>query len=1100
MNPSHRSKLNIFTFLAVFAVAFFAFGTAVVKAAPPTVVITVSPGTVLSGTAATITWTTTDATSCTASGDWSGAKALNGSESTGILTSEKTYTLTCTGPEGTASAFTFVSVTANPAPTVTLTATPSSVTSGGSSTLSWTSTSATTCTASGDWSGSKTVGSGTEVQNNLTSNKSYTITCTGTGGSASATATVTVTANPPPTIVITASPGSVTSGSSATLTWTSTNATTCTASGDWSGAKAINGTESTGALTSGKTYNISCTGPGGTATAFTFVTVTANPVPTVTLVANPTSVVSNASSTLTWVSTNATTCTASGDWSGSKTLSGSEVQNNLTSNKSYTIVCTGLGGSATSTATVTVTANPVPTVTLVANPTSVVSNASSTLTWISTNATTCTASGDWSGTKAINGSEVQNNLTTNKSYTIVCTGLGGSATSTATVTVTANPAPTVTLVANPTSVAINASSTLTWVSTNATNCIASGDWSGTKALSGSEVQNNLTSNKSYTIVCTGLGGSATSTAAVTVVTSCPAPQITSPLTSTITLGQSFTYTVTASSTTAVVFAVNNLPAGLTFSTTTNTISGTPTSSGTFNIQLLATNACGGVDNRLLVLSVNTTGSSGANLGVSKTSNRTTANVGDEIIYTIVVTNTGPENATSVVLTDILPSGISFSTSTASIGSYSTTTGIWNIGNLNNGSSVTLTIQGTVRTGFQGQTITNTATVVATQTDPNTGNNTSSVNVSVNNPTQTCTINCGGGGGGSNPNSNLGVSKTSNRTTATVGDTVIYTITVHNAGPDIATAVTAVDNIPAGILFSSSTVSQGTYTSGNGMWFIGTLNVGSSTTLVIQGTVRNGFQGQVIVNNVNVYAAQTDPFPSNNTASVVINATGAIVIPPTSCYYLFDYLRKDFNNNPVEVRKLQVFLRDLEGFTNVQITGIYDDQTIVALDAFQARYASEILTPWGHTAPTSYTYILTKKKVNEIYCRMAFPVTPLQQQEINNYRAFLLGLQNAGIQFPSTGIQPIVVPAGTSTPAVLYNEVGISTTTPYVAGNATSTVGSRFTANIAYVGNIIAGWFDSLCNWINWLLLLVIAVISYFWYRERENNRKIEQINKDLLMK
>ena len=46
---------------------------------------------------ATMNWTATNVDSCTASGDWSGSKALNGNVSTGVLTTEKTYvyTLTC---------------------------------------------------------------------------------------------------------------------------------------------------------------------------------------------------------------------------------------------------------------------------------------------------------------------------------------------------------------------------------------------------------------------------------------------------------------------------------------------------------------------------------------------------------------------------------------------------------------------------------------------------------------------------------------------------------------------------------------------------------------------------------------------------------------------------------------------------------------------------------------------------------------------------------------------------------------------------------------------------------------------------------------------
>ncbi len=62
--------------------------------------------------------------------------------------------------------------------------------------------------------------------------------------------------------------------------------------------------------------------------------------------ANPSSVPYNGSSTLTWSTIYADSCTASGDWSGSKAVpSGSESTGNLTSNKTYYLTCTGPGGS-----------------------------------------------------------------------------------------------------------------------------------------------------------------------------------------------------------------------------------------------------------------------------------------------------------------------------------------------------------------------------------------------------------------------------------------------------------------------------------------------------------------------------------------------------------------------------------------------------------------------------------------------------------------------------------------------------------------------------------------------------------------------------------
>ena len=61
------------------------------------------PITISYNTSANLSWTSAYATSCTASNGWTGGKALNGSESTGNLTSSKTYTLTCSNAGGSRS-------------------------------------------------------------------------------------------------------------------------------------------------------------------------------------------------------------------------------------------------------------------------------------------------------------------------------------------------------------------------------------------------------------------------------------------------------------------------------------------------------------------------------------------------------------------------------------------------------------------------------------------------------------------------------------------------------------------------------------------------------------------------------------------------------------------------------------------------------------------------------------------------------------------------------------------------------------------------------------------------------------------------------------
>jgi hypothetical protein len=80
---------------------------------------------------------------------------------------------------------------------------------------------------------------------------------------------------PAPTVALSASPTSLAAGSAATLTWNSTNASSCTASGAWSGTQPTSGSVSTGALNTNSTYSLTCTGPGGSASASATVTVTA---------------------------------------------------------------------------------------------------------------------------------------------------------------------------------------------------------------------------------------------------------------------------------------------------------------------------------------------------------------------------------------------------------------------------------------------------------------------------------------------------------------------------------------------------------------------------------------------------------------------------------------------------------------------------------------------------------------------------------------------------------------------------------------------------------------------------------------------------------
>src|SRR5688572_26995168 len=80
---------------------------------------------------------------------------------------------------------------------------------------------------------------------------------------------------PAPTVQLQAEPSNIISGGTATLTWSSTGADGCAASGGWSGAKLVSGSEDVGPLTTSTTYSLQCNGQGGTDSASATVTILA---------------------------------------------------------------------------------------------------------------------------------------------------------------------------------------------------------------------------------------------------------------------------------------------------------------------------------------------------------------------------------------------------------------------------------------------------------------------------------------------------------------------------------------------------------------------------------------------------------------------------------------------------------------------------------------------------------------------------------------------------------------------------------------------------------------------------------------------------------
>lgn len=235
-------------------------------------------------------------------------------------------------------------------------------------------------------------------------------------------------------------------GGSTTLTWSTVNATSCVASGSWSGTLAANGSQTVTVSGPGANqYALTCTNAAGTSAENSVnLTAVAPPVPSLTL--SPNSIVIPNSATISWSALNATSCSASGSWSGPLPTSGSQLLTpSVAGTETYSLICSNaIGASAATPVTLDVTAPPppaAPTLTLAA--TSIVLGASTTLTWSSVSATSCTASGTWSGTMATSGTQTSTPTAAGTYvYTLTCSNAGGaSAPSSVTLTVTAAASP-----------------------------------------------------------------------------------------------------------------------------------------------------------------------------------------------------------------------------------------------------------------------------------------------------------------------------------------------------------------------------------------------------------------------------------------------------------------------------------------------------------------------------------------------------------------------------------------------------------------------------------------------------------------------------------
>jgi uncharacterized repeat protein (TIGR01451 family) len=240
------------------------------------------------------------------------------------------------------------------------------------------------------------------------------------------------------------------------------------------------------------------------------------------------------------------------------------------------------------------------------------------------------------------------------------------------------------------------------------------------------------------------------------------------------------------------------------------------------------------------------------LGVVKSVNNSNPRQGSNVVFTIVITNNGIQNATGVQYTDLITNGLTWVTNTVSVGTYNRTTGVWNVGNLAWSNSATMTITARVNTNTAGLTLTNTVRLTAlNQADSNTNNNEASATLVV-------------------YGVDLGVAKFVDDNMPVVETNIAFTIILTNNGPNNATGVILTDVFPAGLVFTGAVPSQGTYTNSTGIWNVGSLAASNTATLTLTAYVPTNQAGRTLTNRISITSVnEHDIFTNNNASSATL---------------------------------------------------------------------------------------------------------------------------------------------------------------------------------------------------------------------------------------
>jgi uncharacterized repeat protein (TIGR01451 family) len=249
----------------------------------------------------------------------------------------------------------------------------------------------------------------------------------------------------------------------------------------------------------------------------------------------------------------------------------------------------------------------------------------------------------------------------------------------------------------------------------------------------------------------------------------------------------------------------------------------------------------------------------ANLGITKSAAPTSSFPGQDVTFTLTTTNAGPSDASAVVVTDTLPAGLTFKSSSTGCTATGQNVTCPQTATLANGATLPHSIVATVAATATGSLV-NTATVASTTFDPVAANNTATAAVAI-----------------TAAPAELALTIADAPDPVGPGGDLTYTVVLTNAGPNDAPNVAVAATLPPETTFVSAD-NGGTLAGSTIGWTVPTVTQTTPVTLTYVVNVNEDVTAESLGSTATLtYGGDTTPLDDTATAATAIGGDADLVV-------------------------------------------------------------------------------------------------------------------------------------------------------------------------------------------------------------------------------